>query len=280
MQKHHTYLIGGDSVVVNSSAYHCDVGGNLGCGKDNATGNGNAIGISKGSDTASGTSNSDGDGGGDKVKATSETNRADGFIVPITFSFTLIGYVDKGKELLTSQAKIGDDIYVTGTLGNAYAGYQILQGKITDNLFTKTEREYLINYFKAPSAPFANFAFAQKLYQYVDCATDISDGLASEVKILSKASNIPQENFKININQAPISKAVRKLTEHNANVGGNATKQSEASKQIKAREAKQRAINFGDDYEILFTSSPLNQRKLQEIATKENITITKIGCIM
>ena len=66
---------------------------------------------------------------------------------PLTLSLTAIGEVPQGAALLRSGAKAGDDVWVSGTLGDAALGLKVLQAKLA---VAEPARAFLIERYRLP----------------------------------------------------------------------------------------------------------------------------------
>ena len=124
--------------------------------------------------------------GGDTVRA-----KGDKF-----FSVTMIGEVPKRKALLRSGAKVGDDIYISGKIGEAWVGLQILQKKIK---IPKNRQDFYINKHYSPEP---RIALGRKLLNLANSCTDISDGLIKDLKNICEASEV---SANIEANKIPLA---------------------------------------------------------------------------
>ncbi len=177
-------------------------------------------------------------GGGDTV-----------FSKKLSFTITTIGY---SKKIITrNNAKLNDDIYVTGNLGDSFIGLNILKKKIKVNNELK---KYFENKFYQPSL---HLKFSRKLNIFANTSIDISDGLISD---LEKLINKQKLSFRILIERVPISSKLKKLI---------------SLKKIK----KEFCVSNGDDYQILFTAKPSKDRIISNIAKSLGVKISKIGKI-
>ncbi len=164
------------------------------------------------------------------------------------FSLTMIGEVDADKILYRNTAKIGDNIFVSGTIGDAYLGLQIAKGEIKeDDAFLK-ERYHV---------PHPRVSLGIKLGGLIDCATDISDGLLADLGHICDCSKVGAE---IELESIPLSPSAKQTIEKYS---------------IDLREL----VSGGDDYELLFTVAPENEEKVEKIGKELNLALTKIGCI-
>lgn len=186
--------------------------------------------------------------GGDTVKT-------DG---PMTISATLIGVVPKGKMVKRSGAKPGDDVWVTGNIGDAYLG---LLGTQRDKkiLDYNPSGEALWIWEEAFRHPKPRLLFRKTLRKYATACADISDGLLSEAAHIARASEC---SLLINIDNIPLSTASEAWCEQN--------------------EPTQRKLELaagGDDYELLFTADEGNTGAIEAASKALNMKITKVGSV-
>ena len=166
-----------------------------------------------------------------------------------SFSVTVIGFSNKIIE--RNNAKINDDIYVTGNLGDSFLGLKIMQDKINVKGVAK---KYFINKHYCPDLP---FFFSKKLKSFANTSIDISDGLISDIERLINYQNL---SYEINLNNIPISKNLDIFLK-------------------KRNKSKTDFVFNGDDYQLLFTSSKKNRKLIKSIAKKMNQKVTIIGKI-
>ena len=186
--------------------------------------------------------------GGDTVKT-------DG---PMSISATFLGVVPKGTAVLRSGSNVGDDIWVTGNIGDAYLGLQLITDapKIMES---RPDREALWVWEEAFRHPTPRLLLRKTLRSVATACADISDGLLSEAGHIAKAS---QKRLEINLHDIPLSDASHKWVRSNDET-----------------EARLRLATAGDDYELLFTASPKNSKRIESSSEKLNLKITKIGTI-
>ena len=167
----------------------------------------------------------------------------------VSFSITTIGFDNRIVE--RNKAKINDDVYVTGNIGDSYLGLKIIQKRIKVNSKLK---KYFFNQYYCPHLPFNIHSSIKKI---ANTSMDISDGLISD---MSKLINKQKLSFEIDINKIPISNMLKSyLKKHN--------------------QKKDKYLFNGDDYQILFTSSKKNKKLIKNISKKMNQKITIIGKI-
>ena len=168
-----------------------------------------------------------------------------------TLSFTIISVGFSNKIIFRNKAKINDDIYVTGNLGDSYAGLEILKKKISLN---KNLNKYFFTKYYHPKL-YINLT--KRLINFANTSIDISDGLFAD---LDKLINKQNFSYKINLIDVPISKNLKYVI---------------TSKKLK----KVDFISKGDDYQILFTASKKKSRIINSTFKSLGIKISKIGKI-
>jgi thiamine-monophosphate kinase len=171
---------------------------------------------------------------------------------PITLSMTMIGEVEKEKILRRNGAKIGDDIYVTGNLGNAAFGLKILQNtlKIEQN---DAKSEFVGKY----CLPNPQIGAGTALVGLISAAIDVSDGLLGDLSRICDCSGVGAEIYK---NILPVSENATQLLERQENLWSL-------------------VLSGGDDYELLFTAAPAKAAEIEAISQKIDVKMTKIGQI-
>ena len=171
------------------------------------------------------------------------------FSKKLSFSITSVGFSD--KIVFRNKAKLNDDIYVTGNLGDSFIGLKVLQKKI--HLDQNLSRYFINKYFH----PNLHINITKKLLSIANTSIDISDGLIAD---LEKLINNQKLSYKLYLNDIPISKNLNKLID------------------LKIIE-KIKSVSSGDDYQILFTASPSKSRIISKISRSLGVKISKIGKI-
>jgi len=167
----------------------------------------------------------------------------------VSFSVTTIGFIKKIVE--RNKAKLNDDIYVTGNIGDSFIGLKVIKNNIKINSKLK---KYFVNKFYCPDLP---YKICKKIHKFANTSMDISDGLLSD---MNKLINQQKLSFEIDINKIPISKNLEiYLKKYNKN--------------------KDQYLFKGDDYQILFTASKKKRSLIKSIGKKMNQKITIIGKI-
>ena len=167
----------------------------------------------------------------------------------LSFSVTTVGY---SKNIIyRNKAKLNDDIYVSGDLGDSFVGLQILSNKIK---VTNRIKNYFIRKYYHPDI---QINLTKTLLKYANTSIDISDGLITD---LDKLINKQNFSYKIFLKNIPVSRNLQKLIN---------------LKKIK----KSNCISQGDDYQILFTASQSKSRIIAKTCKSMGIKISKIGKI-
>lgn len=170
---------------------------------------------------------------------------------PLTITVQAIGLVPEQKALLRSNAKPGDLIYVTGTVGDAGLALQIIQQQL--QVDHSLERQLLVRL----NRPEPRIEIGEKLIGIAHAAIDISDGLAADLSHILKTSKV---GAILHVDKLPLSEEL---------------KQS-ASKD----KAIALALSSGDDYELCFTIPPEKRQQLEQTMSNIPCHITCIGEIV
>ena len=167
----------------------------------------------------------------------------------VSFSITTIGF---SKNIIErNKARLNDDIYVTGNMGDTFLGLKIIINNIKINSKLK---KYFINQFYCPNLPYKIY---KQIHKFANTSMDISDGLITD---MNKLINKQKLSFEINVNKIPISKNLKfYLKKHD--------------------KSRTQYLFNGDDYQILFTASKKNRSLIKSIGKKMNQKITIIGKI-
>ena len=167
----------------------------------------------------------------------------------VSFSITTIGF---SKNIIErNKARLNDDIYVTGNIGDSFLGLKVIKNNIKINSKLK---KYFVNQFYCPNLPYKIY---KQIHKFANTSMDISDGLITD---MNKLINKQKLSFEINVNKIPISKNLKfYLKKHD--------------------KSRTQYLFNGDDYQILFTASKKNRSLIKSIGKKMNQKITIIGKI-
>ncbi|MDB9819125.1 thiamine-phosphate kinase [Candidatus Pelagibacter sp.] len=167
----------------------------------------------------------------------------------LSFTITSIGFAN--NIIYRNKAKINDDIYVSGNLGDSYLGLLVLKNKVKLNQRLK---KYFINQYFMPNI---QLQLTDKIKKFANTSIDISDGLLAD---LDKMINSQKLSYKLFLKDIPISENLKKVLDFK-------------------KLSKINYISNGDDYQILFTASKNKMGIIKKIASNCRIKLTKIGSI-
>ena len=168
----------------------------------------------------------------------------------LSFTITSVGY--SNKIIYRNKAKLNDDIYVTGNLGDSYLGLQILKKKLKVN---NKKGSFFINKYYQPELP---LRLSKLLFKFANTSIDISDGLIDDLKKMINRQNL---SFCLNVQKIPVSQNLFTIIKN---------------KKLK----KINLISNGDDYQILFTADSKKSGIIRNTSKSLGIKITKIGKII
>ena len=171
---------------------------------------------------------------------------------PLSVTITAQGIMAKNKCLCRHHAKVGDWIYVSGTLGDSAAGLSfLLQGKSAVN----SAQEYLIRRHLHPT-PRVLFGMELAMTGVVNAAVDISDGFVADLgHILTRS----QCGAVVELDKLPLS--------------------PQLIEEFGAEQAEQFALSGGEDYELCFTVPDSHKAKLEKALAHLGISYTCVGQI-
>src|SRR5512140_431538 len=168
---------------------------------------------------------------------------------PLNICITVFGEVPRGQALLRSGAQAGDDIYVSGTLGDARLALEVFRGTLS----------VPAEVFDAARArleqPTPRLALGQALRGIASSAIDVSDGLLGDLGHILEQSAV----------------GARIATDSAAGLIGAAAGSLPVDRRIEF------ALAGGDDYELLFTAPPARGEAVAAAALAAGTPVTRIG---
>jgi thiamine-monophosphate kinase len=170
-----------------------------------------------------------------------------GFVI----SITVLGEAAKSGTVTRSGAKPGDHLFVTGTLGDSAAGFELVRSA---EFGVRSKTPGVKKLIEKHIRPIPRIAEGRKLAGIASSMIDVSDGLSSDLAHLCEESGAGAE---IQGDRIPLSKHLR------------------AAKGLK-RHPVEYALSGGEDYELLFTVPRARLRKLRSL----RIDATEIGRIV
>lgn len=167
---------------------------------------------------------------------------------PLSVTITAHGFVPHEQGMRRSSAKPGDLVYVTGTLGDAGLGLDIVRG---NRAVTQTCEDFLVNRLHYPTP---RLLTGTALRRIASACIDISDGLLADLQHILHSSNC---GAMIQADKIPLSIALQES--------------------LPIEEALGYALAGGDDYELLFTVSEEQKGNLDTALANFNVSATCIG---
>lgn len=166
---------------------------------------------------------------------------------PLSISVTAMGVVETGKALRRDAARVGDDIWVSGSLGDAAAALRQWQSKGLQS----AKLRYRLD------RPTPRVEFAGAIAAYAHAAIDLSDGLLADLGHVLVASGVGAD---IDACRLPTS---RTLNDHFPDDAQRWSLQ----------------LGGGDDYELCFTASPADAWAIEQALAAQEVPATVIGRI-
>ena len=160
---------------------------------------------------------------------------------PFSLSLTILGSVAPGTALRRNGAKPGDDIWVSGTIGDGALGLLAAKGELPDAGGFLSDRYHL---------PRPRLALGLALVGVVHAAMDVSDGLVQDLSHICRASGLAAELRAADVPLSPAATAASRL---------------------------ELCLTGGDDYELLFAAAPASAETIRAASRATGIAVTRIG---
>lgn len=183
---------------------------------------------------------------------------------PLQLSVTVFGTTGSRPPLRRDGARDGDDLWVTGQPGRASAGRELLLAGLTAGGGDELRS---VEKFCEPRARIAEILALREQVE-LRSAIDLSDGLARDLEHVLEASSPPGSEPLVAILEEERLTGLVGLRPG----GGHRLVPDEAA-------ARQHALEGGEDYEVLFSSSPEDRATLEELAGLLPVPLTRIGKI-
>ena len=172
---------------------------------------------------------------------------------PLNLSVTIMGEVPQGAALRRDSAQVGDDIWVSGVLGEAALGLAHLQELV---VLPEDARQTCIAALQKPQP---RVALGLALRGIAHSAIDISDGLLADLKHILDSSNVAAE---VRYDRLPKPAFFSSADEEVATL------------------AQDCVLSGGDDYELCFTAPLARREEIAVIADLLHLQLTRIGSIV
>lgn len=168
---------------------------------------------------------------------------------PLNICITVFGEVPPGQALLRSGARAGDDLYVSGTVGDARLALEAFRGQVTlpGEAFERTRR--------AMEQPVPRVTLGLALRGLASSAIDVSDGLLGDLGNILRRSGV---GAAVEVDTLPCS--------------AHLSAQPEALR-------RECGLAGGDDYELLFTAPQAVAARVAAAGRECGVPVTRIGRI-
>jgi thiamine-monophosphate kinase len=167
---------------------------------------------------------------------------------PLTMTVTIMGEVPAGAALRRSGAKAGNDIWVSGNVGDAALAVAHRHGRVV--LEEADYREAVMRLYE----PTPRVALGQALRGLATSAIDISDGLLADLTHICRLSGV---GATVDLPAVPVS--------------------SIGAKHLGTPQGRTAIVSGGDDYELCFTAHPNSRDSIEELADVLGHPLTRIG---
>jgi thiamine-monophosphate kinase len=180
---------------------------------------------------------------------------------PLNICITVFGEVPPGQSLLRGGAQAGDDIYVSGHLGDAALALLCLQGRL------QLPAEALAHARQRLDMPSPRVALGLALRGVATAAADISDGLLGDLGHILKASAVGAT--------VATGDALDLIAIYASGTGAK----SIFGLNIPSEVALRCVLAGGDDYELVFTAPPARAGAVLEAARSAGVAVHRVGGI-
>jgi thiamine-monophosphate kinase len=171
---------------------------------------------------------------------------------PATLSLTAVGEIAVGAEIRRSGAQPGDEVWVSGTIGDAYIGLAVLRGGYEQ--LDERHRAALIRRFQLPEP---RTTLGPALCSIAHAMLDVSDGLLADLGHICKTSQV---GAIVELSALPVSAAAGRVMAEEPGIAP-------------------RLATGGDDYELVFTIAPGAAPAVRSLGSRLGIRLTRIGRI-
>ena len=168
---------------------------------------------------------------------------------PLTLTLTALGWVPAGRALRRDGAAADEDVYVSGTIGDAALGLALRRDQLA---VEAAAREALLERLQLPTP---QLALGQGLPGLATAGIDVSDGLIADLTHLCRASNVAAEVRLADVPISPAAAAVVTEDQHN----------------------RLSLLVGGDDYELLFTAPVAAAPGVDALARRVGVDVRRIG---
>ncbi len=169
----------------------------------------------------------------------------------LTLSVTALGEVPEGQALRRDGARVGDDVWVSGTLGDAALALAHHQGGV------QLTTEEAVACFPRLYVPTPRIELGIALRGIASACIDVSDGFAADLGHVLERSQV---GARVVFEDLPLSSA--------------------AAAHVEEAAARDCILAGGDDYELVFTAPPDRRLQIDEIAEPLGLRLSRVGSIV
>ena len=167
---------------------------------------------------------------------------------PLTMTVTIMGEVPAGAALRRGGAKPGNDVWVSGNIGDAALAVAHRHGRIV--LAEEDYREAVMRLYE----PTPRVSLGQALRGLATSAIDVSDGLLADLTHICRLSGV---GATIELPNVPVSAI--------------------GAKHLGTGPGRSAIVAGGDDYELCFTAHPNSRESIQELTDVLGVPLTRVG---
>jgi thiamine-monophosphate kinase len=181
----------------------------------------------------------------------------------LTIAVTVMGRPPSKGPVLRSGARPGDEIWVTGTLGDASLGFEILKKSREQELETGDLHfsSLAVKHFD----PEPRVQAGLKLAGVSHAMIDVSDGILNDLtRILEESGSKKTLAAAVEVGRVPLSADFRNYFK---------------GQPMRSKQALSLLLSGGEDYELLFTASPKSRAQIKKIGLGLGLPVTRIGRI-
>jgi thiamine-monophosphate kinase len=187
---------------------------------------------------------------------------------PLNLCVTIMGEIPQGVALRRCGAQLGDDIWVSGRLGDAALALAHLQGKV------QLSAADFSSCASALHQPLPRVALGLALRGVAHSAIDVSDGLLADLGHILECSQVGAE---VLFDTLPVSDALRSFSRQEPSIS---FPQRQESSFIEKSLAQRCVLAGGDDYELCFTAPVAHRSTVEAISDRLDLPLTRIGAIV
>ena len=167
---------------------------------------------------------------------------------PLTMTVTIMGEVPAGAALRRGGAKPGNDVWVSGNIGDAALAVAHRHGRLV--LAEEDYREAVMRLYE----PTPRVSLGQALRGLATSAIDVSDGLLADLTHICRLSGV---GATVELPNVPVSAI--------------------GAKHLSTAAGRSAIVAGGDDYELCFTAHPNSRESIQDLTDVLGVPLTRVG---